>query len=657
MNKRLQEVYSLIEKYNKSYYTDNITLISDYEYDKLYRELLELEEEYPQEKKKDSPTTRVGGEVIQGFNKVEHQTPMLSLSNIFSYEELKEFDERVKKELNKPYSYVCELKIDGIAMSMVYQSGKFTQAITRGNGSIGEDVTHNVRTIKQLPKVLSENLDIEVRGEVYIDKRTFLKIQENEGIEYANPRNLVSGSIRQLDSNVTQKRNLKIFVYGLVNYELLNHTTYSESMNFLKEQGFMVNEKIRQFSSIEKVWKYIQEITELRSTLDYEIDGVVIKVNEYENQLILGQTSKYPKWSAAYKFTSSRAKTKIKDIIFTVGRTGKVIPNAVLEPVFLMGSTISRATLHNYDYVKDKDIRIGDTVIIIKAGDIIPRVEEVDLKQRASSAKELVYPEVCPECGTKLVIKDKDYICLNPNCPGKNVEKLIYFVSKTGFNIDGLGEKIIEKLYEKMIINDFVDIFDLDFDKLHLLEGFQEKSIANILNSIEKSKTINLENFLTALGINSVGLETSKLLANKFETIEQIEKTTSEEFESITGIGPIIASDLYNFFNEQNNIEKIDYLIGKGIKISNRLFNKKIEDSKYLNKRIVITGSFLEYTRSEIKKNFEDIGARVTTVVSKNTDYLILGEDPGSKYDKAISLNVEIIDANKLKKIFNEEIK
>lgn len=649
IKEQMDSLYDRLEKYNYAYHVLDTTLITDYEYDKLLKELSELEKEYPKLKKKDSITEQVGNVIISKFEKVEHKTPMLSLDNAFSYEDLKEFDNRIKKEVDN-YTYVCELKIDGIAISINYIDEKFSLAVTRGNGKVGENVSHNVATIKNIPKKVKE--DIEVRGEIYIDKNSFLDIMKNENTVYANPRNLAAGTVRQLNNEIAKKRNLSIFVYGLTNYEDLGHSSYYESMTYLKNLGFSTNQMLEKFDNIDDVYKYIKKMTDLRESLDYEIDGIVIKVNEYDKQNKLGMTAKFPKWAIAYKFKSDSASTKLKDIIYTVGRTGKVTPNAVLEPVFLMGSLISRATLHNEDYIIEKNIKIGDTVKIIKAGDIIPRVESV---VENGDEKNFQYTKTCPECHSELIKKDKDYLCLNKECPGKDIEKILYFISENGFDIKGIGDNIVKKLYDENIINDYIDIFDLNYEKLFSLEGFKEKSVKNILESIENSKEIELANFLTSLGIKGLGIETSKAICKVYKNLGDILKLKEEEFLEIDGIGAKIAKEVYEFLQEENNREKIEYLLLKGVEIINTNFLKKDDESLvFLNKTFVITGSFENYKRNDLKNIFEKKGAKISSSVSKNTDYLLCGEDAGSKLQKAIDLGVEIIYEDSLENLIKK---
>ena len=498
MDSRMAELYELIDKYNYHYYQLNESLISDYEFDQLLRELRDLEEEFPQFKRLNSPTQKVGGYVDQRFVKETLNPPMISLDNVFNEEELRNFDQRIKDSVKGDYSYVCELKIDGLAISLEY-TPQLTKAVTRGDGKIGENVTHNVLTIKDLPKQVEQPMI--VRGEVYISKANFLKVNEFSDKEYKNPRNLASGTIRQLDSDVAKERKLDVFCYGLVNAPDYGFNTYYEAMQYLKQLGFRTNEQLKLCHSIDEVIHYINAITDMRETLDYEIDGIVIKVNEYKLQKQLGNTSKYPRWATAYKFKSSSATTKLEDILLTVGRSGKITPNAILTPTYLMGSVISRATLHNLNYIHEKDIRIGDQVEIIKAGDVIPRVEQVVMSERKEQ-QPYIMPTTCPVCHTELIKVEGDHYCPNVNCAARHEEGLVHFISRNALNIDGLGEKTIIKLIELGKVKEYVDIYRLTSDDLYELEGFKDKSINNALNSINKSLSVNPSNFIFGIGLN-----------------------------------------------------------------------------------------------------------------------------------------------------------
>lgn len=649
------ELYKKLEEYSYNYYTKDISLVTDYEYDSLLLELIELEKKYPEYKKPNSISGKVGNQIIDSFEKIEHDTKMLSLDNAFSYEDLLNFDNKVNKELgNQNYTYVVELKIDGIAISLKYNP-KFSQAVTRGDGLIGENVTHNINTIKKLPKKLEQNA--EVRGEVYISKKSFEKIKQNEGIEYANPRNLAAGTVRQLNSEFSQKRNLEIFVYGLTNHQEFNHSTYFESMIFLKEVGFSINSEIKKCISIEDVYKQIQQITQKRDKYGYEIDGVVIKVNEYSNQNILGSTAKFPKWAIAYKFTAIEVETKLLEITYTVGRTGKITPNAVLEPIVHMGSKISKATLHNFDYIQQNDIRVGDKVVVIKAGDIIPKVKKVvDLNSEEHlNLLKTKFVFNCPVCQKLLKIKDKEHLCTNEECPGKNIEKIAYFVSQSGLNIKGFGINIVKKLVEAELLKDITDIYDLTFDTLMNLEGFQKKSSEKLLAEIENSKKVELATFLTALGILGIGSETAKIVSKNYKNLNTLLKITHEELLSLDGIGEISAQEFMKFINEKKNINKINYLLEKGFSIENSNYSFGIKQKLLLDKQtFVITGKFVEYSRNELKEIIEKNGGKVASAVSKSTTALICGEKAGSKLKKAMDLKIKVIEEIELKNFLLE---
>ncbi len=651
MNKQIEELYELVKKYNKAYYDDNESLVSDYEYDNIIIKLREFEEKNPNLIPSDSPLSKVGGEVDTRFKKEVHKHPMLSLDNVFSYEEFIEFDNRIKKEIKSDYTYVCELKIDGLAMSLTYDQ-ELTLAVTRGDGTVGENVLHNIKTVSSLPKYIKHN-DFEVRGEVFIDKQEFLNINQRENKTYANPRNLAAGTVRQLDASVTKNRKLDMFVYGLVEPERYNFQTYYDSMNYLKELGFKTNEHMTKCSDAKEVISYIKKMTDLREELDYEIDGIVIKVNEYKHQEKLGFTAKYPKWAIAYKFKSSVAKTKLNNIFLTVGRTGKITPNADLEPVYLMGSTISRATLHNLNYIKQKDIQIGDEVFIIKAGDVIPRVEGSDISKRKADNPYII-DEHCPVCKNKLEIVDADHYCLNEKCGGRQFENLAHFVSRNAMNIDGLGKKAIEKLIELNLITNYVDIFKLTSDDLFKVEGYKQKSVDNALKSINAAKEVAPANFLFALGIKHVGLTIAKLLISKIDTFDQLYTMTEDDFLVYEGIGEMIAKSLVDYFSDIDNQNNINEMISLGLKLE--IVKQEIDsDNPYFGKTIVITGSFDEFKRNDIKDKLQECGAKVVGSVSKSTDFLFAGEKAGSKLKKANELEIKVIDMDEIIKFMKGE--
>lgn len=643
MDSRMAELYELIDKYNYHYYQLNESLISDYEFDQLLRELRDLEEEFPQFKRLNSPTQKVGGYVDQRFVKETLNPPMISLDNVFNEEELRNFDQRIQDSVKGDYSYVCELKIDGLAISLEY-TPQLTKAVTRGDGKIGENVTHNVLTIKDLPKQVEQPMI--VRGEVYISKANFLKVNEFSDKEYKNPRNLASGTIRQLDSNVAKERKLDVFCYGLVNAPDYGFDTYYEAMQYLKQLGFRTNEQLKLCHGIDEVIHYINTITELRETLDYEIDGIVIKVNEYKLQKQLGNTSKYPRWATAYKFKSSSATTTLEDILLTVGRSGKITPNAILTPTYLMGSVISRATLHNLNYIQEKDIRIGDQVEIIKAGDVIPRVEQVVMSERKDQ-QPYIMPTTCPVCHTELIKVDADHYCPNVNCAARHEEGLVHFISRNALNIDGLGEKTIIKLIELGKVKEYVDIYRLTSDDLYELEGFKDKSVNNALNSIKKSLSVNPSNFIFGIGIKHVGLETAKEIMKVVKTLTAFVNVDYETLINIPQVGDTIAKSILDYLSEEVNKNNILMMVNEfGLKNDEPIV--ETIDSVFSGKTIVLTGTLSHYKRSDLKKQLEAMGAKVSSSVSKNTDLVICGQNPGSKFDQAKALGIKVIEEDEL---------
>lgn len=656
---RMNELIELINKANYEYYAlDNPTL-SDQEYDRYMQELIKIEQLHPEWAKDDSPTKRVGGEVISEFKKIIHEKPMLSLSNVFNEDEIRTFDERIKKEVTP--NYVCELKIDGLSVSLLYQKGKLIRGATRGDGVSGEDITHNVKTIKSIPLVLNRPLDIEVRGEIYMSKKSFNKLNEirkSNGEELlANPRNAAAGSVRQLDSKIAASRNLDCFIYHLPNPEDFGIKTHYEALQFMKELGFNVNPNIELVENIDEVLKYIDKWTEKRDTLPYEIDGIVIKTNDFGQQSQLGFTSKYPKWATAYKFPALEVLTKLKDIVFTVGRTGQVTPNAVLEPVRLMGSVISRATLHNEDYVLSKHIKIGDIVSIRKAGDVIPEVVSVKKERRNGTELDFKMTDVCPICHTKLIKKDTAYYCVNDNCDKTKIENLIHFVSRDAMNIEGFGERIIEDFYNMGYLKSITDFYKLHKYKKELmeLEGFGSKSINNLLDSIENSKSNSLERLLFGLGIRYVGSKTAKILARNYENIDNLMLAQYEDLINIKDIGEVIAKSVVDYF--KNNRDLVEEL--KKLGLNMEYLGKVNSDIEFSNKTFVLTGSLTNITRNEAKNIIEQLGGNVSGSVSKKTDFVILGENPGSKYDDALKLNISIWDEKtflaKISKYFDKD--
>ena len=657
IEKRIKELVSLIDKYNYEYYVLDNPSVTDQEYDRLMQELQALETKYPEYKLKYSPTERVGSVVLTSFKKITHRLPMLSLGNVFNEDEIIRFDERIKKEGYTP-SYVCELKIDGLAISLTYEKGILKTGATRGDGRIGEDITSNVKTIKAIPLKLKEDIDIEVRGEIYINKKEFLRVNEErrkQGLEeFQNCRNLASGSVRQLDSSVAAGRKLDNFIYHLPNPIDYGIYTHEDALLFMEKLGFKVNPYRKYCQNIKEVISFIKEITEKRQDLPYDIDGIVIKVNDINMQEALGYTARSPKWATAYKFPPEMITTKLIDIKFTVGRTGKITPNAILEPVKVAGSTIRKATLHNEDYVKDKDIRIGDIVVIQKAGDVIPEVVKVDLTRRDKPLPKFKMIDACPVCHTKLIRKDEEanHYCPNPLCDARKIEKLIHFASRKAMNIEGLGEKIIEDYYNFDYLKDIPSIYDLKKykDELMELEGFGEKSINNLLESIENSKKRSLEKLLFGLGIRHFGEKSALIIASRYQTMDNIINASLESLTEINDIGEVMAESIVKYFQDNNNLELINKLKEHGVNMN--YLGKKLEiDERFLNKKFVLTGTISGMSRDNIKEEIALRGGNTIDSVSKKTDVVIVGSSPGSKYEKAKKLGIEIWDENKLKNI------
>jgi DNA ligase (NAD+) len=645
MKNRYDELIKLIEKANKEYYTLDTPTVSDREWDSWMSELLDIEKRYPELKRKDSPSERIGGEIINEFKKVTHKIPMFSIADVFNEDEIVAFDERIRKEIPNP-SYVCELKIDGLAVSLIYEKGVFISAATRGNGVIGEDITHNVKTIKSLPLRLNNDIDIEVRGEVYMPIKSFNKLNEeraknNEPL-FQNPRNAAAGSVRQLDSSIAKSRNLDMFLYHV---PATNFKTHYETLLNLKELGFNVNPNIKLVHSIKEILEYIDYWTINRSTLPYDIDGIVIKVNDIAMQRELGATAKYPRWVIAYKFPAMEVKTRLNDIKCTVGRTGQITPNALFDPVLIMGSTIRRATLHNSEYIKDKDLKIGDNIYVRKAGDVIPEVVKVELNDRTGTEKDFVMPEYCPICNTKLVRTPSgiDLMCPNDLCPARNIESLIHYADRKAMNIEGLGEQIIEDFYNMNIITSIPDMYKLKDQKEDLieLEGFGEKSVNALLDAAEKSKESSLEKLLFGIGIKGIGEKNAKLLAKKYLNIDSLMQASFDELNNIPDIGPVLAKSITEFFKDEDNLKLINELKEIGVNMT-YLGDTVKENPNLLNKRIVVTGTLKNYTRDEIQNIIELNGGLWSSTVSKSTDAVIVGENPGSKAAKAKELNIPI---------------
>lgn len=652
---RLEELVKLLNKANVEYYLNDNPTLTDNEYDSLLMELFRLEEEYPQYKLPESPTTSVGTKILDSFEKITHGKPMFSLADVFNEEEIESFVTRVEKEVDNP-TFTCELKMDGLGVNLTYKDGLLISAATRGDGVVGEDITNNVKTIKYLPIKLTEPIDLEVRGEIYMTKKSFeaanQKRLENGEELFQNPRNAAAGSARQLDSRIAKERKLDVLLYHVPN--TLKDTQW-ETLELLNKLGLPTNKYSRKVHNFKEIKEFIAEWTEKRPSLPYEIDGIVIKLNEISGQKKMGNTARYPRWAVAYKFPAEKVVTKLEDIIFTVGRTGQITPNAVLSPVKVAGSTIRRATLHNEAYVREKDLRIGDFVVIHKAGDVIPEVVEPVLDRR----KDVSFFEMiteCPICHTSLIKSASgiDYLCPNQHCPARKIESLIHYVSRPAMNIDGLGENIIEDFYNMSIITKIEDIYNLKDKKEQLieLEGFGNKSVDNLLTSIEASKNNSLERLLFGLGISGIGAKTAKVLAKKYDNIDNLINATKEELTNIKDIGEILATNIVEYFANEKNITLINNLKELGIKMEYK-GEKSLNNSLITNKKFVITGTISFMTRDEIKTLLEKYDGVSVESVSKKTDIVIVGDNPGSKYDKALKLGIEIWNEEKLKEVID----
>ncbi len=660
MKERMEELIEIINEADYNYHTLDNPTITDQEYDKYLRELFEIEEAHPDWVRDDSPTQHAGGKIIEGFNKVTHKIPMMSLSDVFSESEVIAFDERIRKEGITP-EYMCELKIDGLSVSLLYEDGKLVRAATRGDGTTGEDITHNAKTIKVIPLKLKEKVNIEVRGEIFMNKETLVKLNEerkkhNQPL-LQNCRNAAAGSIRQLDSKVAAARKLDNFIYHLPNPLDYNLHTHAEAIDYMTRLGFKTNPNNRLVKNISEVIKYIEEKAKQRPTLPYDIDGIVIKVNSIEQQQKLGYTAKYPKWATAYKFPAEEVLTKLTDIIFTVGRTGQITPNAVLEPVIVAGSTISRATLHNEDYVKEKDLKIGDIVSIRKAGDVIPEVVEVKKERRTGKEKVFEMITTCPMCNTNLVKKEGqvDYYCPNKKCPARSIESLIHFASRDAMNIDGLGDRIMEDFYNFHFIGTIADIYSLKNHEQDLtrLEGYGDKSVTNLLNAIEDSKKNSLERLLFGLGIPHVGAKTAKILARKYKELDNLMVATEEELTTIPDIGEIIAKSVIEYFNDNHHRSVVEEL--KEIGLNTKYLGQEVEENSEFNgKTFVLTGSLQLFTREEAEEKIEQLGGKASSSVSKKTSAVIVGSNPGSKYEKAKELGIPIWTEEEFKEKLGE---
>ena len=660
VKKRIEELTKIVNEANYHYYVLNESQITDQEFDKYLRELELLEEQYPEYADESSPTKRVGGEVIDKFEKVRHELPMLSLPDVFSEEEIVQFFERIEKVIDNP-EYVCEQKIDGLSVSLRYEQGTLVSAATRGDGVVGENILHNVKTIRTIPLQLKQKIDIEVRGEIYMDYKTLDELNEqrvknNEPL-LQNVRNAAAGSIRQLDSKIAAQRKLNSWIYHLPNPEDYGIKTHMDALNFMKDLGFKVNPYNKIVCNLNEMLQYIEGMKNKRAELPYAIDGIVIKVNDLNMQKELGYTSKYPRWAIAYKFPAEEVYTKLTDIIFTVGRTGKITPNAVLEPTLVMGSTIKKATLHNEEYILAKDLMIGDIVSIRKAGDVIPEVV-APLKERRTS-EEIPFKMIgeCPICSTPLVKKDKqvDYYCPNLHCPARNIESLIHYASKKAMDIDGLGDEIVEDFFNFGFVKTIKDIYFLGNHKKELeeLEGYGKKSIDNLLTAIEESKKQSVERLIFGLGISGIGDRTAYLLAKKYKNLENLMNATYEELIEIKDIGPILSQNIYDFFQDEQNRRLIEELKTIGINMDYLGAEEKF-DARITNKKFVITGTISTMTRDEIKDIITSYGGTCSESVSSKTDVVIVGENPGSKYEKAQALEITIWEEEQLLEVLND---
>ncbi|RBP05899.1 DNA ligase (NAD+) [Rossellomorea aquimaris] len=659
---RINELHELLNQYNYEYHVLDKPSVSDSEYDQLLRELIDLEGLFPDLKTSDSPSQRVGGAILDAFEKVEHRTPMLSLGNAFNEEDLRDFDRRVRQAVGDDFSYVCELKIDGLAVSLRYEDGVLAQGATRGDGSIGEDITSNLKTIRSIPLKISEKISFEVRGEAFMPKGSFEalnKIKDEKGEEpFANPRNAAAGSLRQLDPKIAASRNLDLFLYALADIGDTGIDSHSEGLDKLDSLGFKTNPERKQCATIEEVIDYVGKWTDQRPNLSYDIDGIVIKVNSLEQQEQLGTTAKSPRWATAFKFPAEEVVTVLKEIELSVGRTGVVTPTAILAPVRVAGTTVQRASLHNEDLIREKDIKIGDHVVIKKAGDIIPEVVNVLEDKRTGDEQEFHMPTHCPECESELVRLEGEVAlrCINPKCPAQIREGLIHFVSRNAMNIDGLGEKVISQLFREKLIEDVADLYRLERDQLLQLERMGEKSADNLLDAIQASKANSLEKLLFGLGIRHVGAKAAKTLAQEFGSMDKLMNLGKEELTNVNEIGDKMADAIVAYFENDEVKELIEELKDAGVNLEYKgpkpVAASEV-DSYFAGKTIVLTGKIERLSRNEAKEKIEMLGGKVTGSVSKKTDLVIAGEEAGSKLAKANELNIEVWDEDKLMEELN----
>ena len=658
--KRIEELRKTVEYHAKRYYDDDDPEISDFEYDMLMVELRNLEKEYPEFITKDSLTQKVGGTVKEGFEKVQHEVPLQSLQDIFDFDELRAFDERMKKsalEYNKELKYVVETKIDGLSVALQYENGIFVKGATRGNGQVGENITENLKTIKNIPQKLKEPINITVRGEVFIGKSEFEKMneerQENEETLFANARNAAAGSLRQLDSNITASRPLDIYIFNVQKCESIDFKSHYESLRYLEKIGFNVNPVKVLCNNVDEAIAQINKIGDDRDSLTFGIDGAVIKVDDLELRELVGTTYKVPKWAIAYKYPPEKKETILKDIVCNVGRTGAITPMAILEPVKVAGSTISKTTLHNEDFIKEKDLRIGDTVVIQKAGDVIPEIVEAIKDKRTGNEKEFSMPSVCPVCGALAIREEGESArrCIGIECPAKLYRSILHFASREAMDIKGLGDAIIEELLNRKLINNIADLYDLKLEDVKTLKKDGTKFAQNLIDSINQSKQNDLDRLINALGIRHIGTKTAKQLAKKFKTMDNLENASLESFIDVDDMGEIMAKSIFEFFSQPQTKDLLQRLKQANVNMS--LKENELIDDRFSNKTFVITGKLDKYSRDEVEEIIEKHGGKASSSVSKKTDYVLAGEDAGSKLTKAEELGIKIISEEE----FEEMIK
>ena len=658
VQEEISKLVSLLNKYSYDYYVEDNPQISDTEYDTLYKQLEKLEENHPEYILENSPTQRVGDRILDEFEKITHKVPMLSLSNTFSTEDLRDFDARVSKLVpGHNVEYICELKIDGLAISIKYEDGRLVSAATRGDGSVGEDVTENIKTIFSIPKVLKDNRTFEVRGEVYLPRKSFELLnserESNNEVLFANPRNAAAGSLRQLDSKITAKRRLSAFIYSIVGDDSI--VSQENALNTAKEYNLPVNPNFKLCKNIDEVIDYINYWTEHKKNLPYDIDGIVIKVNSYSTQEEVGYTQKSPRWATAYKFPEEELATKLLDVELSVGRTGIITPVAILDPIVISGSTVSKASLHNKDIIDELDIHIGDMVVVKKAGEIIPKVVRVVRELRTEGSTKYTMPNTCPSCGQQTYIKENDPFtrCKNPDCPDQNIRRIIHFASRDALNIEGLGDKVVTTLYEKGIIAHTIDLFSLEREKLISLDRMGEKSVDNLLNAIENSKQNSLDKVIFALGILNVGKKAGKILAEKYLNLTNLMNATLDELVNLDDVGQITAESILDYLSDENNIKFINDLIKVGMNPQYEV-QEVNTDNIFAGKTVVLTGKLVELTRNEAKEYLEKYGAKVTGSVTSKTDLVIAGEKAGSKLAKAEQLGIRVINEEEFANMVRE---